>query len=162
MVNLTDLEFPITIDEEYGFVTPFVLVYGTLRKNQGNYNKILVDRVKHLGTFRIKKFALSGITANYTGNPKDSIVVDLFKLKNNTDIEVIKSYEVNAALDKLESSGLFKGSAYSTLILPIEFEDKIIRAKLYISNIVPRSYGLTGDYVSQHKYLDYETLNIVG
>ncbi len=161
MVNISDLAIPIAFDEEYSFVTPYLLVYGTLRKNQGNYKKYIEGKGDHMGTYRLKKYSLGGILANYTAMEEDSIVVDLFKLKSKTQSELIQMYEVNCGIDILEWSGVFGGSNYITTILPIKLsEDQTIRAKMYVSNIVPGSYCKTGDFLSQVHHTDYPFLNI--
>lgn len=141
---------------EYSVVSPFLLVYGTLRMGKSNYNHFLKGYVDYQSTYRLQKFNLEGICANYTGKVSDTIVVDLFKFKIDTIGSVIKMHEIHCQLDQLETG-------YERWLIKIINTDNIeIQAKIY-----PYTQGVdlknkieTGDYLSQKKYLDYPLLTL--
>lgn len=78
------------------FMTPYLLVWGTLRKGGGNYNRLLNnENVEHVGSFIFPGFIANGITGCYTGDSNYGTVVDLFKITNNY-------LEINESVDALE------------------------------------------------------------
>ena len=72
-------------------------VYGTLRKNQGNYNWALKNRegVTHLETKTIQGFDMYAVSSGFPGviRGNGSIVVDIFEVNNSS---------VESSLDSLE------------------------------------------------------------
>lgn len=171
--DCADLE-EFTVQGGYGFVTPFVLVYGTLRKGKNNYERYLKDFAVHHGTFRIQGFQLSGIMAATSDDEDSTIVVDLFEIcpdRNAKDHRIAAKYtrymyEVNFLLDRLESVLHEKGSSYVTTILTIPdpraeaSEDAVVLAKFY-QNMYLTSAKVrneTGDYLSPDEYIDYPIL----
>lgn len=162
----------LLVDTGYNIVTPYVLVYGTLRKGGGNYRTYLEKYSSYVGTYRLKGFQLTGIKASYTGVPTESIVVDLLEIQperaskthatQNTSYRYM--YEINYQLDKLEGCCTTRNGGYTATILPIidpRDEDNILMAKLY------QNFGIykndeatpTGDYLSPKEFVDYEFLN---
>lgn len=143
------------------FVTPFILVYGTLRLGQSNYKRLLTD-TQHMGTYELPGWILSGINSGYTGDPKDTIVVDAFNLGINADGIVktpLEIYEKNYQLDELE--GVLRGG-YNTSLLklhntPTEAPGifKIYNGRLPLNTDKTK---LQRDYVSK-QYCKYPTLN---
>lgn len=146
------------------FVSPFLLVYGTLRLGQGNYRRYLLE-ASHLGTFELPGWILSGITSGHTGNPDHRIVVDAFNLGKTPD-GLIKSpleiYELNWHLDSLE--GVLRGGYTTSLIqsdnTPTETPATF---KLYNGNIAADTNPkkLIRDHVSPKHYKPYKLLNII-
>lgn len=97
----------ITIPADYSFVTPYIMVYGTLRVGQGNYIAFdLGKHTTHIGTYCLPGWQLSGISATPTGDRDDVLIVDLLELKpsrKSSGKERMHVYELNYRLDGLES-----------------------------------------------------------
>lgn len=175
--SVSDLQSPLTMDVGYNFVTPYVLVYGTLRIDQGNYGKYLAKYARHMGTFRLKGFQLTGIRASYTGDENQSIVVDLFEIQPERLSNAAKTastsyrymYEVNYMLDSLEGIASAHGSSYQAVILPISNPSKeegaadVLLCKFYQNTHITQTDKMnqTGDYVNPDEPLDYPILSII-
>jgi len=172
--DCADLE-EFTVGGGYAFVTPFVLVYGTLRKGKGNYERYLKDHSIYHGTFRIKGFQMTGIMAATSEDPDSTIVVDLFEIcpdRNNKDHRIASKhtrymYEVNYLLDRLESVLHENGGAYLTTVLTIADPrqtakgDDTVLVKFYQNLHLQHTKSKkneTGDYLSPNEYIDYPIL----
>lgn len=143
------------------YVSPFLLVYGTLRLGKSNYKKFLTTS-KHIGTYELPGWKLSGILSGHTGNPKDVIVVDAFNLGQNPDGMVktaLELYELNYQLDQLE--GVMRGGYSTSLIqLNITPTEEPAAFKLYNGHLNTKGKkGFIRDFASPEKYLPYEQLN---
>lgn len=120
---------PVFVDpKDFRIVPRYVLVYGTLRLNHGNWRSFLQGRSNHIGTFLLEKFQLTHhLSCYHTGNPENVTVVDLFELTGSPRVR----YETNAGLDSLESIS-DEGYGYDQILVPVTLEDGTkILAKLY-------------------------------
>jgi gamma-glutamylcyclotransferase (GGCT)/AIG2-like uncharacterized protein YtfP len=102
------------------FITPYMLVYGTLRTYGGNWNRLFKDTTEHLDTFKMRGYKKSNsIVTMFTGNlEEDWTVMDLFKI-NDSHINSVNKY-----VDWLESG-------YQAVAVPIKLEEKTILAKFW-------------------------------
>lgn len=162
----------LLVDTGYNIVTPYVLVYGTLRKGGGNYPKYLEKYSRYVGTYRLKGFQLTGIRASYTGQPNQSLVVDLFEIQPERSSKTAATqstsyrylYEVNYMLDHLEGCTTTRNGGYTATILPIidpTNDDEILMCKLYQNFSVYKEDqpNPNGDYLSPKQFVDYPFLN---
>lgn len=174
--NLSDLGI-VRLGRGLSIVTPYFLVYGTLRVDQPNYKSLrLAEFSFHVGTYRLPGFNLYGQegqnsfpTAIHTGDEKDTIVVDLFETSSvaysRTDKEAVQNvlsmYELHFQMDRLE--WIWYKNGYGAMIIPIQNKhQEILLCKFYESptNFNSRmSVNKTGDWLNTGK--EYEILKIV-
>lgn len=75
------------------FLTDYFCVYGTLRA--GMNNNRLLGGCEHVGTYNIAGLRYNGgLSASYSGNPADSLTVDIFKVPEALKIQ--KNIRVDA------------------------------------------------------------------
>ena len=122
----------IKLPKNTAFVTQWFLVYGTLKKNNSNYNAYNLGKAtQYHGTFRLRGFQLTGIKASYTGHEDDWVVVDLLEVKqtkDNIEANILDLYEYNYQLDQLEGTQF---DMYQTIIIPCKYNKEIILTKFY-------------------------------
>ena len=103
---------PLIIDSSMEVVTPYILTYGTLTVSGGNCKTHITDLGGvHVGSFRLPEWAFYGpISARYSGNPKDFIIVDLFhyRLNGNRDA-LLHLWESQFKIAMLEGQKLLNG-----------------------------------------------------
>ena len=119
----------ITLPAFHSLITPYVLVYGTLRKGAGNWHRALRETAEHVGTFTLNGWALHhSISIGYTGREEDNAVVDLFKIIPTTRQAVMNIHDGLDALESIHSS-----YGYKCTIMPIIHPDTGEKnlAKLY-------------------------------
>lgn len=151
-----DLPFEyLTFPAGYSFVTPYILVYGTLRVGQSNYDNFKLDvHSQHLGTFCLRGWQLSGICATPTGDPQDYLVVDALKIvPGKSAHQTMGVYEIMYQLDTLEG---VHANAYTQTIVPILYKEegkdaKKVFAKLYMGF----NYETTGKRAERNPNGDY-------
>lgn len=131
------------------FKTPFVMVYGTLRAGMGNYLGILHEKSEHLQTLKLSGFRYNGgLSAEYTGNEEDSLVVDVFRIHGD------KLDSVNANLDALE--GVSETHQwYLPLAVPVTVEGETVMAKFYESP--SKKTSESNDYAGRYYKQNPET-----
>lgn len=155
MVNQFHIDLPAGVTS----VTPFLLVFGTLRLGQGNWKRYL-QNTKHIGTYKLPKWGAVQIFSAYTGKEKDYVVVDLFDLRYTTDnvrLSELALYELNAKLDMLE--GTLRHGNYTCTLMQITVEDTTSLAKFYNANANLESNKLQKDFVTK-EVIDYPEIQL--
>jgi len=174
LADFIDIQGEIDVDAGYGFITPYILVYGTLRVGQKMYQEMKLDvHTHHHGTYRIRNWAL--MKAKYphavpVDDPESTVVVDLLEIRPNRNAVQPKSeknrevqilHEINFLLDLYEGT-THEDSSYRSAIVPIEVDKgaDVIYAKMYFSDPVDGQLIDTGDFVEQTKFVKYNFLNV--
>lgn len=155
MVNQFHIDLPAGVT----CVTPFLLVFGTLRLGQGNWKRCL-QNTKHIGTYKLPKWAASSIFSAYTGNEEDYVVVDLFDLRytiDNVRISELALYELNAKLDMLE--GCLRHGNYTCTLMQVTVSDTTSLAKFYNANAHLDGNKLQKDFVTK-EIIDYPEIEL--
>lgn len=119
MEKLKDINLPT-------FFTNYFLVYGTLRLGNGNYYNYGLDEAKHVGTYKLKGWMLSGLSGFPTGDTDDYLVVDLFDI---SELSERQQRNINVGIDGLE--GVPWG--YKSTKVSFKLDGEPIEAKLYLS-----------------------------
>lgn len=155
MVKKNHINFPSGVT----VVTPFILVYGTLRKGGGNYKRLLTDTL-HVGTYKLPGWALHSIFIGYSGSKKHYTVVDLFDIRKRaagierTDLEL---YELNYQLDSLE--GVLRYGNYTSTYMLVTVDKTVLPVKIYNANLDWKSVKLQHDFMSDY-HIDYPELEV--
>lgn len=144
----------------YSFVTPFVLVYGTLREGGGLQGSILpygqyVGKKRLKGWKLLRKEKVSFPFAVYTGDSNDSIVVDVVEL--DKDQKYIKYYEAHYVLDTIENN------LYTPVLVEMLWKDKITYAKIYHANGVDDTFYpiANGNFMPKKDSIDFLTAKTI-
>lgn len=151
--SILETEGYLTFPHDMSVLTPYILVYGTLRIGGGNYERYkLSTHTQHLGTYCLSKWQLAGIQATYTGNDEDYIVVDMLEIcpsRKNKNGSYLNFYEIFYQLDSLE--GVHNPYGYTQVIVPIMMEENKKAAKAFAKLYMGSNYANTtrnpnGDY----------------
>lgn len=123
------------------FKTNIAVVYGTLRAAMGNYDWCLYKRSTHIDTQELVGFRYNGgLSAEYTGNPEDSLIVDIFRIDED------KLADVDSDLDGLEGvSETYQ--CYKPTVVPVTVDGEQLFGKFYAAP--SRSGAATNDYAVQ-------------
>lgn len=136
------------------FEAEFVMVYGTLKVKQGNWEWCLKDRSTYLDTqAMVGWYYNGGLSANYSGSEEDTLVVDIFQVHEGN------SKKVNYALDRLEGCTQVSRGGYQPYAVPVTLpegtiladgtileEDTVVVAKAYPQPLDTRNIE-NNDYI---------------
>lgn len=154
-----------TINRGCCFASPFIFVYGALRKGNGLHDRYIAPSSMYIGTYRLQGFIL-GITDRlysciYTGKETDSIVIEIYRAdtdlndpfrSNKTIHQFTNMCGWNYKLDILEE-------LYKTIIITVEKGAMQITGKLYLREQVKTIYK-TGDINNPKHFVDYPLLTV--
>jgi hypothetical protein len=129
--NSVDPFAPYNVEAGNEVVTPLIITYGTLTLEGNNCRPYLTgfdtsktnpQNAKHLGKFKLPGWAFFGhIFANYTGDPQDFIIIDLFEMPNKE----VACWEIQFGISQLE--GIYIGDSsprgYSVGLLKLNNRD---------------------------------------
>lgn len=163
MINIS--HFSITNN----FLTDYFCVYGTLRA--GMSNNRLLDGCEHIGTYTVTGLRYNGgLSASYTGNPQDNLVVDVFKvteenrLEKNIRVDGLegiyidnpeKDYHDVSTAEHEDMSGLGSYYNYGKLVLNLPATDVDPGSEEATLSVVTKFYHMPDDVRENLRTNDY-------
>jgi len=154
-----------TINRGCCFASPFIFVYGALRKGHALHDRYISPSSTYIGTYRLQGFIL-GVTDRlysciHTGKETDTVVIEIYRIDTDlndpfkSDKSIYKFVDMcqwNYKLDVLEER-------YKVAIITVEKGAMQITGKLYLSEKVKTLYK-TGDVNNPKHFVDYPLLTI--